>query len=277
MEEKHIRAKKSLGQHFLRSKTALQQILSASHLSKEDDVLEIGPGEGALTRELLATGAKVTAIETDGRCVEILKELFSAEIEDKRLILIQGDIRSEVTQKELFSRKALANRPYKLIANIPYYITGFLFRLFLEHLNQPTQIIFLIQKEVAHEIVARDGKEGILSLSVKAYGDTRIVAKVKREAFSPAPKVDSSIISVENISKDRLGRLSDDQFFRVVKAGLHAKRKMLLGNLKQSLGLQKKELETIFEKLHISTSIRGEDVPIEQWISLAKEVSVLVK
>jgi 16S rRNA (adenine1518-N6/adenine1519-N6)-dimethyltransferase len=149
----------------------------------------------------------------------------------------------------------------------------FLFRLFLEHLRQPTDIVVLVQKEVAQQIVARDGKEGILSLSVKAYGTPRYVATVKSEAFKPAPKVDSAIIAITGISKAQLKNISDEAYFSVVKAGLSAKRKMLLGNLAKGLDLPKEKLETIFIELGIGIHTRGEDVPIEKWLLLAKSLS----
>ncbi len=270
---KSIRAKKSLGQHFLRSTKALGQIVDAATLTPNDTVLEIGPGEGALTEVLLATGARVIAVETDARCFALLTERFASAIADKKFLLIEGDIRNEDVQKTLFKKAYLGTTPYKLVANIPYYITGFLFRLFLEHLRQPTTIVVLVQKEVAMQIVARDGKEGILSLSVKAYGAPRYVATVKSEAFKPAPKVDSAIIAITNISKAQLKDLSDEAYFSVVKAGLSAKRKMLLGNLAKGLDLSKEKLESIFIELGIGIHTRGEDVPVEKWLLLAESIA----
>lgn len=270
---KRINAKKSLGQHFLRSKTALTQIIDAADLSLSDIVLEIGPGEGALTDALLVSGARVVAVETDVRCIEKLSERFADALAAKKLLLIEGDIRDEAVQKMLFHKKYIGASDYKLVANIPYYITGMLFRLFLETLRQPTLIIFLVQKEVAQLIVAKDGKEGILSLAVKAYGTPRIVAKVKREAFTPPPKVDSAIIAVENISRDRLNGLRDEKYFRVVKAGFSAKRKMLLGNLVKEFAIPKEKLETVFHDTGIDARARGEDVPFAQWILLAKKLA----
>jgi 16S rRNA (adenine1518-N6/adenine1519-N6)-dimethyltransferase len=269
----HLSAKKSLGQHFLRSKKALEQIIDAAALAQEDTVLEIGPGEGALTEALLKTGARVVAVETDLRSIPILEERFAAFIQRKKLIIISGDIRSHALQEKLFTKPYLGNTDYKLVANIPYYITGMLFKLFLEELRQPSIIIFLIQKEVADQIMARDKKESILSLAVKAFGVPRIVGKVKREAFSPPPKVDSAIIAVEQISRERLGDLSPEAYFRVVKAGMGAKRKMLLGNLLRALDLPKATLESLFTELRISPKARGEDVPVETWIMLAKNLS----
>ncbi len=268
-----ITAKKSLGQHFLRSKVALKQIVGAAALSSSDLVLEIGPGEGALTEAILESGARVVAVETDERCILKLYERFSKAILHKQLSIIAGDIREENIQKELFHKKFLGTADYKIVANIPYYITGFLFRLFLEMLRQPTRIVFLVQKEVAEQIVARDQKEGILSLAIKVYGDVRYVAKVKREAFAPPPKVDSAIILVENISRARLHKLSDGAYFSVVKAGLAAKRKMLLGNLVRGLNIPKEKLEASFIKLAIDLHARGEDIGVEKWILLARSIA----
>ena len=268
-----ITAKKSLGQHFLRSKTALVQIITAANLSTDDTVLEVGPGEGILTDALLASGARVIAVETDERCIPILHERFQKEISEGRFILLEGDIRNEDIQTELSAPKLLGNAPYKLVANIPYYITGMLFRLFLEHLRQPSLIIFLVQKEVADEIVSRDGKEGILSLAIKIYGTPRMVSKVKREAFSPPPKVDSAIIAVEDISRTRLGTMTDDAYFTIVKAGLHARRKMLLGNLVHKLDIPKERIAETFVDLGIPVTVRGEDLPAEKWIALAQALT----
>lgn len=267
-----IQAKKSLGQHFLRSKTAIRQIIDAASLTKGELVLEIGPGEGVLTDALLTSGVVVIAVETDTRCIAKLHERFSKEIESGALKLIFGDIRSEAIQKELFTKKFLGNNTYKLIANIPYYITGMLFRLFLEQLRKPALIVFLVQKEVAEQIIARDHKEGILSLSVKIYGVPKYIAKVKREAFAPPPKVDSAIIAISDISGERLKNLSDETYFRIIKAGLSAKRKMLLGNLARGLDIPKDILSVIFIELGIPENARGEDVSAVVWLRLAQRL-----
>ncbi len=267
-----IRAKKSLGQHFLRSKTALREIVDAAGIVPGEHILEIGPGEGVLTKELLAAGAKVVAVETDERCVEILNDRFGVEISEKRLMLIEGDIRNDETVVRLFSRAALGNLEYKLVANIPYYITGMLFRLFLEKLRQPECIVFLVQKEVAEEIVTRDNKEGILSLSVKAYGNPRYISKVRRESFSPPPKVDSAILAITDINRKRVSRALEQRYFAVIKAGLGSRRKMLLGNLMRIFPDHRGDLEAAFTKLDIDRGIRGEDLPFEKWLMLVKEL-----
>jgi len=271
---KHLPAKKSLGQHFLRSKDAIQKIIRAADITPGDIVLEVGPGEGVLTEALLNAGAHVTAIEKDQRCITLLKERFSDAITDGHLLLVEGDILDEKLRSELFLFAEDDPIPYKVVANIPYYITGMLFRLFLEHTRQPSTIVFLVQKEVAEHIAAKNGKEGILSLSVKVYGDPKYIAKVSREAFTPKPRVDSAIIAIMNISRTRLGDLSDEIYFRVVKTGLGLKRKMLLGNLVRGLKISKETLLDIFNKLDLDEHIRGEDVAVEKWLALSKEIQM---
>lgn len=267
-----IRAKKSLGQHFLHAKWALRSIVEAADVRDADTVLEIGPGEGALTQALLFAGARVVAVEADRRCVLALKERFAEALRVQHLILIEGDIRDKTVAKGLFRESALGDAPYKLVANIPYYLTGMLFRLFLEELRQPQTLVFLVQKEVADQLVGADGKVGMLSLSVKVYGDPELIAKVGRGEFSPPPKVDSAIVRVANISRMRLRGLRENDYFRVVKAGLGAKRKMLLGNLAGALKVSREKLARVFSEVGIDEHARGEDVPFEQWVTLAQKL-----
>ena len=267
-----LAAKKSLGQHFLRSAEVLAKIVETSSLTNEDLVLEIGAGEGVLTEALLASGATVIAVETDERALPLLLKRFKEAIQTKQLRLIEGDIRNESTQRELFTADYLGGREYKLIANIPYYITGYLFRLFLETLKQPSLMVFLIQHEVAMQIVATDKKEGMLSLSVKAFGTPRYIKKVPRDAFLPPPKVDSAIIAIEDIGKKNFETVRIEQYFRVLKAGLGSKRKMLIGNLSQTLNVSKTELQEIFTKLSIPHTVRGEDVDVDTWLKITKNL-----
>lgn len=235
-------AKKSLGQNFLTSTKALSDIISAAEVQPGDEVLEVGPGRGVLTAELLKKGARVTAIEKDTALVELLKEMFAKEIENGQLEIIEGD----VLLFDLVAYVAKLNKnPYKLIANIPYYITGQIFRMFLEgghgrledahqvHQVQPISMTILVQKEVAERVIARDKKESILSMSVKVYGTPRIVSVVKRGSFNPAPNVDSAILHISGISKNFFTSHSIDEktFFEVLKASFAHKRKIISKNL----------------------------------------------
>jgi 16S rRNA (adenine1518-N6/adenine1519-N6)-dimethyltransferase len=256
-----MKAKKSLGQHFLRSEKALRTIIESSNLSNEDLVLEIGPGEGVLTEKILETGAKVVAVEKDDNLFEKLGEKFSKEIASGELNLIHEDILD-------FNPKTLS--PYKLVANIPYNITGAIIEKFLSEDNQPLRMVLLVQKEVAERIVARDEKESILSISVKVYGTPRYIEKVLAGSFVPAPKVDSAIIVVENISKNFFLSFSEIEFFKFLKTGFQSKRKKLSSNL--SVNYDKKIVLETFKELNINENIRAENVPIEMWGTLYKAI-----
>ena len=257
-----IIAKKSLGQNFLKSKTALFAMVKAGDISANDTVLEIGPGQGALTEKLLETGAKVIAVEKDDRLIEFLQEKFAKEINDEQFNLIHDDI----LELNLNSLSLTANS-YKLIANIPYYITGQIFRKFLSGNIQPEKLVMMVQKEIADRIIARDSKESLLSLSVKVYGTPKKIMKVEKENFSPKPKVDSAILLVDNISKDFFSEISEEKFFEIIKAGFAHKRKVLSANLKELLGNNVKD---IFSAAHIPEKARAEDLTLENWKDLIK-------
>lgn len=241
-----------LGQHLLTNPRVAEKVAEAAGAEKNVQVLEIGPGKGMLTRELLKRGAIVTAIEKDPNMVSVLHAEFEKEIKSKKLILIFGDAR-EVTPDTLFPKGK-----YVVAANIPYYITGELIRQFLTSKNQPASLALLVQKEVA-ERIARSKKESILSLSVKVFGVPRYVDTVKRGNFNPPPKVDSAILAIHSISRKNLKGISEESFFTVVKAGFAQKRKTLAGNLKRALG----------STLNVPEKIRAEDVPLSEWLTIA--------
>ncbi len=262
-----MRAKKSLGQNFLTSKAILRDIIKASDLSNEDTVLEIGPGKGFLTEELLKNSLQVLAIEKDDRLIELLEEKFKKEIKSKKLILIHGDVLGFQPQKY-----KLTSLNYKIIANIPYYLTGQIFRLFLESDNQPSKIVLMVQKEVADRIIARDGKESILSMSVKAYGTPFYVKKVSARYFSPKPKVDSAVILINNISKDTFKNKSDEQeFFKLMKTGFSHKRKTLLNNLSDFY--EKQKTTEALNNCDISLKERAEKLNTKDWMCLLKHLN----
>ncbi len=190
-------AKKSLGQNFLRSKGALQKIVEAADLKMCDVVLEAGPGEGVLTEELLKRAGKVIAVEKDDRLIPFLSQKFSSDISSGKLNLFNLDVLDFPP-----SGYTLVPSGYKLVANLPYYITGQFLKKFLQNVPPPSKMVLLLQKEVAKRIIANDGKNSILSISVKAYGEPKYIETVPAGAFSPAPKVDSAIILIDKISKN---------------------------------------------------------------------------
>ncbi len=251
--------KKSLGQHFLHSPSALKKIIDAANLLPNETVLEIGPGTGILTAALLETGAKVVAVEKDARSIELLKDKFAAFIMDRKLSLISGDI--------LELDAELENGKYALVANIPYYITGAILEKFLQYEPRPNRAILLVQKEVAERIVARDGKESILSISVKAFGTPRIVAIVPRGAFVPPPTVDSAILEISGISDARFSG-SISRFFEILKAGFAHKRKYTARNLEAVIAREK--IIGIWKKLNLDEKIRPEDIKTGQWFDILR-------
>lgn len=243
-----MKAKKSLGQNFLKSEAALRKIVEVGEIKPDDVILEIGPGQGALTRRLLEKAGLVIAVEKDRELFEFLKIKFEKEIAEKKLILINGDIlQFQITNYEL--------RSYKIIANIPYNITGAILKKFLTEKNQPALMVLMVQNEVAKRIVARNEKESILSISVKTYGEPKLVMKVPARYFSPAPEVDSAIISIRNISRNIFteNKVNEEKFWKIVKAGFAHKRKKLSGNLRDvipagkisNIGLENKRAEDL--------------------------------
>jgi 16S rRNA (adenine1518-N6/adenine1519-N6)-dimethyltransferase len=254
-----MQKKKSLGQHFLHNPYYLSLIADTASIKKGEVVLEVGPGEGALTRELLKRGAKVVAVEKDARLIPILKEIFAEEIKTKKLILHEGDA------LELSATRLKLGREYKVVANIPYYITGLLIRKFLSEKNPASTLVLLVQKEVAQRI-AREPKESILSLSVKAYGEPKYVKTVPRGAFNPPPQVDSAILLVSNVSRKYFTRKdSEEKFFSLVKTGFGQKRKLLKKNLSALLG---ERVDELFAQVGIAPNARAEDVPLKKWLAL---------
>lgn len=250
-----------LGQHFLvgtwaAAKLAEAVVVRPGRAGDGETILEIGPGKGALTRELLRTGARVVAVEKDAELVRLLQATFAEEIASGQLRIIAEDIRNVDATK-------LGLSHYVLAANIPYYITGEILRQFLETAVQPRALALLVQKEVAERILARNGKESILSLSVKAYGRPSIVAKVARGNFSPPPSVDSAILLIDDVSKDFFAAISEQDFFSIVRAGFSSKRKFVASNL-SSLYSKDAVLRSL-SACGIDEKTRAEDIPLERW------------
>lgn len=258
-----MRAKRSLGQHFLKSEKALSSIVHAGELKKGDTVLEIGPGEGALTERLLASGAQLIAVEKDDGLYEFLQEKFAREIDAGKLRLIHGDILD-------FDTSTLQADKYKLIANIPYNITGAILRKFFSAEHQPEKMVLLVQKEVAERIVAKNGKESILSVSIKTYGKPFYVETVKAGSFAPAPRVDSAILTVDRVSKEFFDNFSERAFFDMIHAGFSSKRKKLSSNL--SALFPKEKVLSTFAGIGLSENTRAEDVDIHLWKRIGQKL-----
>ena len=256
-----LQAKKSLGQNFLKSRKAINAMISAPDISMEDVVIEIGPGKGALTGPLLETGAKVIAFELDHRMVEYLEEKFAQYISSGKLILVHQDVLE--ADLGLYTQ----GKPYKVVANIPYYITNLIIRNFLSGDYQPTAMCLLIQKEVAERIVSRDNKESILSMSVRLFGEPSYVTKVGRQYFSPSPKVDSAVILISDINRDNIQYPSFEQkFFEIIKIAFGQKRKQAIKNL--SSYAPREQWLGIFSDLGLNIHARAEDISFDSWMRI---------
>jgi len=253
-------AKKSLGQNFLKNPHIATKIAQAANIAQDEVVFEIGPGTGMLTRALLAEGAQVVALEADDRAVAVLEQDFKDELATGRLTLIHGDARKVSVEELPLPEK------FKVVANIPYYLSGMLFEMFVGGKKQPQSLVFLVQKEVA-ERIARSKKESLLSLSLKAYGTPTYEGTVSRGNFEPMPGVDSAILKIADISKDRFRSLDETFFFKVLKAGFSARRKQLRGNL--TAVASKDLIDETFLVLDIPQNARGEDLPIDTWTAIA--------
>lgn len=263
----NLKPKKSLGQNFLKSERALNKIIESGEVGPDDLILEVGPGKGALTEKILEAGASVLAIEKDSDLINFLNEKFSKNIVSGQLKIINEDI-LKFDEKNCV---ILQGKNYKVIANIPYYITGEIIRKFLTTENHPKTMVLLVQKEVAERIVANDKKESILSVSVKAYCDPVFVETVKAGSFVPMPEVDSAIIKFENINKTNFANLDEKLFFEVIKTGFSSKRKMLKGNLKNKFGATL--IEKVFEELKFDAKIRAENLKVGDWILLVNKIT----
>lgn len=259
-----FKTKKSLGQNFLKSEEVLDKIIEISDISENNTILEIGPGEGVLTKKLLETGAKIVLVEKDNRLIPVLEEEFAKEIGEDRLKLLHMDI-LEIEPKEIGLEK------YKIVANIPYYITGQIIRKFLESINQPECMTLLVQKEVAERIVAKDGKESLLSISVKAYGEPRYIKTISKGVFKPQPKVDSAILKINNITNQKMSAISKNLFFSILHQAFSHKRKILISNL--SGLISKERLLLVFRQLNIDEKSRAENISFETWVNLCKILS----
>lgn len=250
-----LKPNKHLGQNFLTSKKIVEEIIRVADIKPDDVILEVGPGKGILTEAILEKipKGKLIAIEKDKRLVEYLRTKFSGS---KAFNLIHGDI-LKIDICKLFEN-CLKIGNYKIVANIPYYLTSRLLRQFLESDCQPSKMVLMVQKEVAERIVARDKKESILSISVKAYGIPRIIKKVPASYFSPKPKVDSAILLIDNISKDFFLDIDEKKFFETIRQGFSSKRKLLKNNLKL--------LDTKYlTRCGISEKARAEELSTGDW------------
>jgi 16S rRNA (adenine1518-N6/adenine1519-N6)-dimethyltransferase len=259
--EKHkAKANKILGQNFLIDRNILNKIISASDIKKTDTVLEVGPGVGTLTQELAKYAKQVIAVEKDKNMIEILKETL---VEYNNVNIIEGDILEKPNSEYI-----IHNTKYKVIANIPYYLTSPLIRKFLESENPPEFMVLMVQKEVAQRICSIPPSMNLLAVSVQFYAEPKIISYVSKNSFMPAPNVDSAIIKITPSFDGASPRVNQESFFKVVKAGFAHPRKQLLGNLSSGLKLSRQEIEKMLLQNGIKPNQRAQTLSIQDWEKL---------
>ena len=253
--------KKSLGQHWLHDRKVLADIAELAELTSNDTVLEIGPGLGTLTSELLRRAGKVLAVEFDPDLARKLPGQFPG----KNLTVTNEDI-LEFNLSDLPA-------DYKVVANVPYYITSKIVQRLMTAQNKPAITVLLVQKEVAERLAARPGDMSILAVSAQVYAEVYLGSVVPAALFTPPPKVDSRVVVLKTRPKPLLGDVDEKDFFRVVRAGFSAKRKKLRSSLAGGLDMSKQQVEALLDDANISPDARAEMLAIEDWLALVDRLT----
>ena len=266
-----LRARKELGQHFLIDEDVLQLILSAAELTPTDAIMEIGPGLGIVTREIAKQAGRVIAVELDKKLATVLEHdlasldnvtIINADIlETEPSVLLQQ-------QKAGFHPEIDAPINYKVVANLPYYITSAVLRHFLQASVKPQIMVVMVQREIAEAIVSEPGQMSVLSVSVQIYGNPEIISQVPASCFYPAPKVDSAILRVRLYPQPAVAVTDEKSFFKLVRAGFTASRKQIGNSLAQGLELPKAKVLPLLEKTGIVPQRRAETLTLEEWARL---------
>jgi len=264
LKKHYVQPSKGLGQNFLVGREIIKRVIEAADLKPADTVLEIGPGLGTLTLELAGKTKKIIAVEKDPKMVGILKETLKAF---ENVEIIQGDI------LKIENRRSKIG-DYKIVANLPFFLTAPLIRKFLESKNQPKEMILLVQKEVGQRICAKPPDMNLLAVSVQIYAEAKIINYVSKKSFWPQPKVDSAIIKIVPLEMKtcdhRISLQKRNLFFKIVKAGFSQPRKQLLNNLSKKLGIEKERIKIWLSENNIQPSQRAETLTVEDWIKLTE-------
>ncbi|MDZ4246609.1 MAG: 16S rRNA (adenine(1518)-N(6)/adenine(1519)-N(6))-dimethyltransferase RsmA [Dehalococcoidia bacterium] len=272
-----LKPRKRLGQNFLVSDAVLSKIIQAAELSKEDVVLEVGPGLGILTKALGERVQKVIGVELDNRLAGLLKK----QLADKNnIFIINGDI-LKISLKELLGgitsqqegKYSEVGKKYKVVANLPYYITSPVLRYFLESEIKPAIMVIMVQKEVAQAIAAKPGDMSLLSVSVQLYGSPAIIDYISPDSFYPPPNVDSAIVRIDVFEKPAVKIDDLSLFFRVVTAGYSSRRKQIHNSLRQGLQIDQNIIRTCLGEADIDGSRRAQSLSLVEWGKLYGAIS----
>ena len=311
LKEFDIQPKKSLGQNFLTDQRALERIVEAAELTPEDIVLEIGPGLGTLTRLLAERAGRVIAVELDQRLVEVLRQTVA---DLPNVEIIHGDVlelnpadllerhmgsqllAADCVQPSVASRRQAAGSAplppqswgergaganydalslqYKVVANLPYYITSAILRHLLTAEVRPKLMVVTVQLEVARRIIADPGDMSLLAVSVQFYGRPRIVTRIKAGAFYPSPQVDSAVIRIDLDDQLVIEEDDADGFFEVVRAGFAQRRKQLRNTLSAELNLPTSEVAQALSRAGVNPKRRAQTLSIEEWVRVWREIQI---
>jgi len=267
----HLQVRKGLGQHFLIDEEVLRIIASAAGLTATDVIMEVGPGLGILTKELARQAGWVVAIELDSKLAVALEQTLASfdnvSIINKDVLQIDPAALLQ-EQKTRFPAAISSPFSYKVVANLPYYITSPVLRHFVEAPVRPQIMVVMVQKEVAEAIVAEPGQMSVLSITVQFYGEPRIISYVPAQCFYPAPEVDSAILRIDLYSQPAVAVTDERGFFGLVQAGFSASRKQIVNSLAQGLGLPKIDVLSLLEKCRIVPQRRAETLSLEEWAKL---------
>jgi len=268
MRRFHLRAHKGLGQHFLVDGDALEAVVNAADLQPTDTVIEVGPGLGIMTAELAKRSGWVIAIELDDTLAGILMQTLPSD----NVVVLNQDILG-TDPAELF----VSGSPhvpeemtsYKVVANLPYYLTAPVLRHFLEAAIKPSVMVVMVQKEVAETITAAAGKRSLLSIAVQLYGEPELVRIVPKDSFFPAPAVDSAIVRIRVLPRLRVD-VDADALFRVVRAGFTTARKQLGNSLAQGLRMTKEASLELLAEAGVDPRRRAETLELEEWAAVLR-------
>lgn len=263
-----VKAKKSLGQNFLIDERVIKAILQIADIQPGDHVFEIGPGTGALTQRLAEQAAQVVAIELDHELVTRLQKHFEASA---GVSILEGNI-LDVNLNELLEQTGFASKGYKVVANLPYYITAPIIRTLLSLKLQPKSLTLMVQKEVAERLAAQPGDMSLLSLMAQYYGAVTIALMVPKTAFDPVPAVDSTVVHL--VPQRAFDAEADRRVFRVARAGFAARRKTLVNNLSSSLKLERSAVESLLAQRGLVQDIRAQALSVADWEFLAAHIVV---
>ena len=262
-----VRAKKSLGQHFLTDAAITEKIADAADPSPDEVIIEVGPGTGVLTRALARRFGLVIAVEIDSHLASLLQTEFD---EDSNVRTVTGDVR-DFSPEDLLREYGRDGEAYKLAGNLPYYVASPIIRHFLESDRKPVKMVVTVQREVGENMVAGPGKTGLLSLAVQVYGAPTIVAHIPASKFRPKPKVDSVVVAIDVHTEPLVS--DPERFFKVAKAGFRAPRKQLHNSLVKGLGGEGEVVREALIRMGIDGRRRPSTLTIEEWDMLAKELA----